>query len=171
MIKTLVYYKYSHTFATKPNTVHRFSILHTLYVVTPYKINNYVLQPNTLYVAIEYNNACTDSFVFANFLDAEALCFHHIYVGDAIWRIPPSTLFVDIELPFKPDDSILRRLQIFTISTNRDARGLYRLTFVRKCHGSVAPLLQCVREDVETYIPDVPVLVTAIYSALWFRRG
>lgn len=134
---------------------------------------NYILTPNVVYVAIEYLNYQIDPFFYQHRDRIKGCCIKesYDYPLDSVIGHEIDKLFIDVLLPLMPKITILKKINVFTISPEISSNGLYRLTFVRKCaNGDVGRMLRAIQNDVGTHIPNIPILVVAIYEATWFQR-
>lgn len=182
MIKTVFFYKSNQAFEHALYSLSRCNTVRRLFVIDSRKVsdstgfwtkcrnNEYILQPNNVYIAIEYINYRMDPFFYYTITDIEAQSIQTTYRINRIVNIAPCTICVDILFPFMPKREILNNLGVFTVATNKNKRGLYTVTFVRKYDGHLDNLLDGIRNNVESFLPNVPIMVTALYRADWFSK-
>lgn len=138
-----------------------------------FKQKKSIFAPNTEYVAIEYINHRIDPFFRETLPFVEACCFKSICVDLAFYNISvPITLYIEVLLPFMPKNKILKNFAIVSISLDTLTKGLYKIVFVRKCkyQYSTLTLMQDLHKDVALHIPNLPLLVIAVYTAHWLSR-
>lgn len=133
-----------------------------------------IFEANTLYLEVQYytNYYQTDAFFRATVFDIEVVCVRQVYsiqhvrCGEAI---PGSNhISVDIALPFVPKRSVLKKMGASMLSSELAQEGIYTLTFLRNHVGNLQGLLDSIRQDVETYLPNMQVFIIAIYNVDWF---
>lgn len=181
MIQIVFYYKYTALLAEKLYRLNGCNKIQRLLIIEPIVYRNddfcllkpskYIFVPNTVYIAIEYLNYHIDPFFSDTTTFIEVYCIRKTYLERQFQYIIASDLFVDIVLPFMPTTDILKKLKVFAISTEMAAEGLYKLTFVRKSYNKdMVHLFRNLQKDVETCIPNMPILVIGVYDTSWFHR-
>lgn len=180
MIQTVFYYKYSPAFAEQLYRLNNCNKIQRLLIIDPIayskndfcmlKPSKYIFVPNTVYIAIEYLNYHVDPFFFDTMSFVEVCCVRTTYTDYRFRYVSTRDVYIEILLPFMPKMKILKKIGAFYVSTEAAEEGLYKLTFVRKRDDDITNSLLAVQKDVGAHIPDMPILVIAVYSANWFSR-
>jgi hypothetical protein len=130
------------------------------------------LTTSTHYAIIEYVNYSTDPVFYHVLGFLEIFCARELFLVSQLKCILMNDIFVDVVFPFMPTKKILKKIGIFCVSFDMTDYGLYKLTFVKQCDkNDVWWIIRQLQKDVEKYIPNIAILVVAIYRANWFYRS
>lgn len=177
-IHTVFFFKYSTMLDNMLSTCPRFNKIQKIFVLKPIKMYDenrkryYIFERETIYIGIEYMNFQSDPHFQNNISHCVVQCIRQICPADQLFFTRCNDLYVEILLPFMPTNNILKKLNVFAISTSSKEHGLYRITLlIRKCNGNAETVLYTITKNMECHLSNVPILVVSLYNAFWFIRN
>lgn len=171
MTRTVFFYKYTPVLAEKLYSLCSCNKVEKILIVNS-ATDDVFLTPDAVYAAVEYLNYEIDPFFVEAADVVDACCVKTAYYPlRDYFDVALGTIYVEVLLPLMPKTRLLKKIGALAISTELAAGGLYKLTFVRKCRGEqLKKALRALQNNVDAFIPNMPILVIGVYSAYWYRR-